>query len=138
VLGVAVRLLAVLVPLLVVATFAVFLLLQLTSADPAVVRLGDNATAESQYAERHAPGSPYDVLKTDRGDVAELADKALNASTPEAQAAAWRDVYTYLIEQGYLMVVGHEIPTIVVGKDVSGAKLGPSDNLPKPYGMAVG
>lgn len=95
-------------------------------------------TAESQYSERHAPGSPYDTLKTDRGDVASLADKALNATTEDAQAAAWRDVYSYLIKQGYLMVVGHEIPTVVVAKNISGATLAPSDNLPKPYDISVG
>jgi len=95
-------------------------------------------TAESQYMERHAPGSPYDTLHTDRGDVAKLADKALNAKTQEGQNEAWRDVYSYLIKQGYLIVVAHEIPTVVVGKNVKGVQLAPSDNLPKPYDISVG
>ncbi len=94
-------------------------------------------TAESQYMERHAPDSPYDPLHTDRGDVAELADKALHAETEEAQAEAWRDVYSYLIKQGYLMVISHVSPTIVVSPKVSGAELAPSDNLPKPLGITV-
>lgn len=95
-------------------------------------------TAESQYSERHAPGSPYDTVGSDRGNVAELADKALRAETTEAQDAAWRDVYTYLIEQGYLMVVAHEIPTVIAGKNISGVQLAPSDNLPKPFDITVG
>lgn len=95
-------------------------------------------TAESQYIERHAPGSPYDPLKTDRGDVADLAKKALNADTEEGQIDGWRDVYTYLIEQGYLMVVAHEIPTVVVAENVKGVQLAPSDNLPKPFDITVG
>jgi len=95
-------------------------------------------TAESQYTERHAPGSPYDPLGTDRGDVAALAEKALTSSTQEAQNAAWRDVYSYLIKQGYLMVVAHEIPTVVVAENVAGVQLAPSDNLPKPYDVTVG
>jgi len=95
-------------------------------------------TAESQYMERHAPGSPYDTLGTDRGDVADLAKKALTAETEEGQIEGWRDVYTYLIEQGYLMVIGHEIPTVVVAENVKGVTLAPSDNLPKPYDITVG
>lgn len=94
-------------------------------------------TAESQYAERFAPGSPYDVLDTDRGDLAELAQVALTAPDADAQDAGWRDVYTYLVEAGYLMVIGHETPTVVAGADVDGVELGPSDNLPKPFDITV-
>lgn len=95
-------------------------------------------TAESQYAERFAPGSPYDTLGTDRGDVADLAKVALTAETAEAQAKGWRDVYTYLVEQGYLMVIGHETPTVVAAENIKGVELAPSDNLPKPFDISVG
>ncbi|WP_185973135.1 ABC transporter substrate-binding protein [Aeromicrobium piscarium] len=101
------------------------------------VTLARGFTAESHYDERHAPGSPYDPLGTDRGDVAELADIALNAETEEGQAEGWRDVYSYLIEQGYLMVVAHQIPVVVAAEHVSGAELSPSDNLPKPYDITL-
>lgn len=112
-----------------------------------VMRSGDTAmtltltrgfTAESQYTERHAPGSPYDPLGTDRGDVADLAAEALTAETEEGQIEGWRDVYTYLVEQGYLMVVAHAIPTVVVAEEIEGVQLAPSDNLPKPYDITVG
>ncbi|PRZ44042.1 peptide/nickel transport system permease protein [Antricoccus suffuscus] len=55
------RLLA-LIPLLVIASFVAFLLLQLTSTDPAVVRLGDNATSEAYAAFRHEIGVDRPVL----------------------------------------------------------------------------
>ncbi|PRZ44043.1 peptide/nickel transport system substrate-binding protein [Antricoccus suffuscus] len=94
-------------------------------------------TAESQYSERNAPGGAYDPLKTDRGDLAALAEKAFNGETEEQQSKGWRDVYTYLIDQGYMIVIGHQIPTVVVGKNVSGVQLAPSDNVPKPYDITV-
>lgn len=95
-------------------------------------------TAESQYAERHAPGSPYDPLGTDRGEVAKLANQALTAETEEGQAEGWRTVYTYLVEQGYLMLIGHETPTVVAAEHVEGVHLSASDNLPKPFDISVG
>lgn len=94
-------------------------------------------TAESHYEERLAPGSPYDVLGTDRGEIADLAAAAVNAETEEAQHDAWREVYRYATEQGYLMTIGHQLPTAVVADRVTGAVLRPSDNLPQPYGIAV-
>jgi peptide/nickel transport system permease protein len=51
-----------LVPLLVVATFVAFLLLQLTPTDPAVVRLGENATDEAYDAYRAEIGVDRPVL----------------------------------------------------------------------------
>lgn len=102
------------------------------------VTLARGFTAESQYEERHAPGSPYDPLGTDRGDVAELAEEALTAETEDAQNEGWKEVYTYLIEQGYLMVVAHQIPVVVAAENVSGVELAPSDNLPKPYDITLG
>ncbi|WP_375002660.1 ABC transporter substrate-binding protein [Aeromicrobium sp. CTD01-1L150] len=101
------------------------------------VTLARGFTAESHYDERHAPGSPYDPLGTDRGEVAELADVALNAETEESQAEGWRDVYTYLIEQGYLMVVAHQVPVVVTSERASGVELSSSDNLPKPYDITL-
>lgn len=102
------------------------------------VTLARGFTAESQYEERHAPGSPYDPLDTDRGNVAELAGIALTGETEEEQNEGWRDVYSYLIEQGYLIVVAHQIPVVVAAGEVSGIELAPSDNLPKPYDITVG
>lgn len=123
---------------------------QLETVEPGtlakVMRSGDTAmtvtmmgglTAEAHYMERHAPGGPYDPLLSDRGEVAELANKALTAETQEGQEDGWRDVYTYLIEQGYLIVVGHQSPTVIVAEHLSGVEVSPSDFLPKPYGISV-
>jgi peptide/nickel transport system permease protein len=54
--------LAALVPLLLVATFVAFLLLQLSSTDPAVVRLGENATDEAYAAFRSEIGVDRPVV----------------------------------------------------------------------------
>ncbi len=61
-LRVAIGRLVALIPLLVVASFAAFLLLQLTSTDPAVVRLGENATEASYAAFRHEIGVDRPIL----------------------------------------------------------------------------
>jgi peptide/nickel transport system substrate-binding protein len=94
-------------------------------------------TGESHYLERLSPGGPYDPIGTDRGELPDLAEVAFEAGTQEAQDAAWADVYAYAVEQGYLMVIGHQIPTVVVADGASGAVLLPSDNVPQPYGIAV-
>lgn len=54
--------LAALIPLVLVASFTVFLLLQLTQVDPATVRLGDAATEESLAAFRQQIGVDRPVL----------------------------------------------------------------------------
>ncbi len=95
-------------------------------------------TAESHYLERLAPDSPYDPLDTDRGRLPELADEAFAATDPAAQDEAWKNVYTEAVLQGYIMVIGHTIPTAVLTPEVSGAELSPSDNIPKPYGVSIG
>lgn len=61
-LRVAIGRIASLIPLLVIATFAAFLLLQLTSTDPALVRLGDGATEEAYAAFRHEIGVDRPIL----------------------------------------------------------------------------
>jgi peptide/nickel transport system substrate-binding protein len=94
-------------------------------------------TAESHYLERLSPGGPYDPIGTDRGELPELAEEAFQAGTPEEQEAAWAEVYAYAQEQGYLMVIGHQIPTVVVADGVSGATLLPADNVPQAYGVSV-
>ncbi len=94
-------------------------------------------TAESHYKERLAPGSPFDSIGTDRGDLPELADAAYQAVGQEAQDAAWRELYRYAIDEGYLIVIGHQIPTVVASERVEGAVMLPSDNLPQPYGVSV-
>ena len=106
-----------------------------TVMNPTIAR---GFTAESHYKERLAPGGPYDPIGTDRGQLAELAEAAYQAETEEDQDAAWRELYTYAIEQGYLMVIGHQIPTAVVAESVDGAVLRPADNVPQPYGVSVG
>jgi peptide/nickel transport system substrate-binding protein len=106
-----------------------------TVMNPTIAR---GFTAESHYKERLAPGGPYDPIGTDRGQIAELADAAYQAESEEAQDAAWRELYTYAIEQGYLIVIGHQIPTAIVAQDVDGAVLRPADNVPQPYGISVG
>ena len=94
-------------------------------------------TAESHYLERLSPGGPYDPIGTDRGELPDLAQKAFEAETTEEQEAAWADAYAYAEEQGYLMVIGHQIPTVVVADGVSGVTLLPADNVPQPYGVSV-
>ncbi|WP_375002662.1 ABC transporter permease [Aeromicrobium sp. CTD01-1L150] len=61
-LRVALSRLVALVPLVLVASFTAFLLLQLTAVDPAVVRLGETATEESYAAFRHEIGVDRPVL----------------------------------------------------------------------------
>lgn len=95
-------------------------------------------TPESHYRERLAPGSPYDPLGTDRGELADLAEVAYGATTVEAQQDAWREVYKYAIDQGYLMVFAHDIPAVGVGANVEGAVLLAGDNVPRPQGIVVG
>jgi peptide/nickel transport system substrate-binding protein len=94
-------------------------------------------TAESHYVERLSPGGPYDPIGTDRGDLAELAQAAFEAETQEEQEAAWREVYRYAVAEGYMIVLGHQIPTVVVRDGVDGAVLRPSDNVPQPYDITV-
>ncbi len=61
-LRVALSRLAALIPLVFVASFTTFLLLQLTAVDPAVVRLGETATDEAYEAFRHELGLDRPVL----------------------------------------------------------------------------
>jgi len=95
-------------------------------------------TAESHYLERLSPGGPYDPIGTDRGALPDLAAEALAATDVAGQDEAWKALYTEAVLQGYIMVIGHTIPTAVLGPDVMGAELSPSDNLPKPYGVSIG
>lgn len=105
-----------------------------TAITPTIAR---GFTAESHYLERLAPGGPYDPVGTDRGRLAELAQAAFDAETEEEQNEAWREVYRYAIDEGYLIVIGHQIPTAVANESVSGAVMRPSDNIPQPYGVSV-
>ena len=105
-----------------------------TVMNPTIAR---GFTAESHYKERLAPGGPYDPIGTDRGDLPALADAAYQAETQEEQEAAWRELYTYAIDQGYLMVIGHQIPRVVVTDGVEGAVLRPSDNIPQPLDISI-
>jgi peptide/nickel transport system substrate-binding protein len=106
-----------------------------TVMNPTIAR---GFTAESHYRERLSPGGPYDPIGTDRGDLADLADAAYQADTQEAQEAAWAKVYAYAIDQGYLMVIGHQFPRVIVTDGVEGAVLRPSDNIPQMFDITVG
>jgi peptide/nickel transport system permease protein len=107
-LRVALSRLAALVPLLLVATFAVFLLLQLTSADPAVVRLGDNATAESYATFRHEIGVDRPILVQYGSWLAGAVHGDLGtswtSSTPVADSLSSRFPVTLSISIGALIV----------------------------------
>lgn len=105
---------------------------------PVTPTLARGSTAESHYMERLASGGPYDPLGTDRGELDALAELAFEAETLEDQQDAWREMYRYAVAEGYMIVIGHQIPTIVVSSNVDGAVLRPYDNLPQPIGVSVG
>jgi peptide/nickel transport system substrate-binding protein len=105
-----------------------------TALTPTIAR---GFTAESHYLERMSPGGPYDPIGTDRGRYAELADVAFQAETVEEQDEAWRELYSYAVEQGWLMVIGHQVPAAAVAERVDGAVMRPSDNVPQPYDVRV-
>lgn len=107
-LTVALSRLAALVPLVVVASFAAFLLLQLTATDPAVVRLGEAATDDAYAAFRHEIG-------VDRPVLVQYGDWLVNAvqgdfgtswtnSTPVSESLAARFPVTLSITVGALVV----------------------------------
>lgn len=100
--------LAALVPLLIVASFAVFLLLQMTSADPAVIRLGDNATEESYAAFRHEIGVDRPILVQYGSWLAGAVHGDLGTSwatsTPVSDALSSRLPVTLAITAGALVV----------------------------------
>lgn len=105
-----------------------------TALTPTVAR---GHTAESHYLERMSPGGPYDPIGTERGRYAELADKAFQSETLEEQNDAWREVYRYAIEQGFLMVISHSVPAVGVAPNIEGVVMLPSDNIPQPYGVRL-
>ena len=104
---VAARLVA-LVPLLVVATLVAFLLLQLTPTDPAVVRLGENATDEAYAAYRSEIGIDRPVLvqyadwlaRAARGDLGESWEN----SAPVTEQLTRRLPITFSLTVGALLV----------------------------------
>lgn len=107
-LRVALGRIAALVPLLLVASFAVFLLLQLTSTDPAVVRLGENASEESYAAFRHEIGVDRPILVqygswlagAVRGDLG----MSWSGSAPVTELLASRLPVTFSVALGALLV----------------------------------
>lgn len=107
-LRVALGRIAALIPLLIVASFAAFLLLQLTSTDPATVRLGDTATDEAYAAFRHDIGVDRPVLVqygswlagAVRGDLG----VSWTSSTPVTELLATRLPVTLSITVGALVV----------------------------------
>ncbi|MFA5566202.1 MAG: ABC transporter substrate-binding protein [Acidimicrobiia bacterium] len=94
-------------------------------------------TAESQYKERMAPGSPYDPIGTDRGELASLAKKAMEAEEVEDQDKAWTEVFAYAVREGYVIVIGHSMPKVIVSTDLDGAVLRPADNIPQPLDISI-
>lgn len=97
-----------LVPLVVVASFAAFVLLQLTSTDPAVVRLGDNATEESYAAFRHQIGVDRPLLVQYGSWLAGAVHGDLgtswSSSTPVSESLSNRLPVTLSITVGALIV----------------------------------
>lgn len=95
-------------PLLVVASFAAFLLLQLTATDPAVVRLGETATEESYAAFRHEIGVDRPVIVQYGSWLAGAVHGDLGTSwsnsTPVTDSLASRFPVTLSITVGALIV----------------------------------
>ncbi|MEM9654835.1 MAG: ABC transporter substrate-binding protein [Actinomycetota bacterium] len=94
---------------------------------------------ETFYRQRLAPGSGFDPLAADRGEIADLAAAALEATTVEDQNAAWAAVFAYAVDQGFVMPYGHAIPGVVISDVVQGATVIPTNaSFPRPYGISVG
>lgn len=93
---------------------------------------------ERFYRQRLAPGNGFDPFMADRGELADLAAKAFEATTVEAQNEAWAKTFAYAVNQGFVMVYGHATHGVVIGPGVAGAEMLPADIMPRPYGMSVG
>lgn len=92
---------------------------------------------ERFYRQRLAPGNGFDPFLADRGDLADLAAEAFEATTVEEQNAAWARTFAYAVNQGFVMVYGHATNGVVIGPGVSGAEFNASEIMPRPYGMSV-
>lgn len=132
------RLLA-LIPLVIVASFAAFVLLQLTSTDPAVVRLGENATEQSYAAFRHEIGVDRPVIVQYGSWLASAVQGDLGTSwsnsTPVTDSLSSRFPVTLSITIGALvvgLVVG--IPTGIA----AGIRAGRSTDSLLTGGASIG
>jgi len=95
------------------------------------------ARLERAVRQRLAPGNGFDPFLADRGDLADLAAEAFEATTVEEQNAAWARTFAYAVNQGFVMVYGHGTNGVVIGPGVSGAEFNASEIMPRPYGMSV-
>lgn len=80
-------------------------------------------TPQVFYAERFAPGAPFNAFDADRSSVVELGEAALAATTEEEANSLWAQTYAEAVEQGYVIVVGQVTTGAGIAPQVSNAQV---------------
>ena len=80
-------------------------------------------TPQSFFAERFAPGAPFNAFDADRSSVAELGEAALAATTDAEANERWAQTYAEAVRQGYVIVVGQITTGAAVADGVTGAQV---------------
>ncbi|MFJ9387387.1 ABC transporter permease [Nocardioides sp. NPDC101246] len=130
---------AALVPLLLIATFTAFLLLQMTATDPAVVRLGENASDEAYAAFRHEIGVDRPLLVQYGSWLAGAVRGDLGVSW--SNSASVTDLLTNRMPATFSIALGALVVGLVIGLPVgiaAGIRAGRSADSLLTAGASLG
>ena len=93
---------------------------------------------ETFYKQRVGPGNMFDPLEADRGEIADLAEVAMMATSIEGQNAGWAAVFAYAVDNGFIMPLSQRIGGVAHSPAVEGAVISPTNaDYPRPYGIRI-